>query len=240
MKLKRISRVVRRAQRHHLRVDTQRPGRHRAQLFLAGLPNRPRRLRRKQLVDTKISFEFQRTPVIHRIAQAFGHRRRKSLEFLPITGASGDAILRNAVGPHHAPFIMIPRQPELREIGPLLVFRQFARRQVVVEIEKRLRGGPPVVKLDRGRGIEQEIVMDESAAHGAHWVEHPRARCIWQSRADLRRVIWPAPCPAVHSAAAPCPAGPRAILQRAASCRVAGGRPDWPVPAAPCARPLGF
>jgi hypothetical protein len=39
---------------------------------------------------------------------------------------------------------------------------------VVVEIEEWLRGSPSMVKLDRGRGVEQEIVMDESAAHGAH------------------------------------------------------------------------
>ena len=148
---KRISRVIRRAERNHPRVEQQRASGNRPQSFTRLIPDASGSGRRQQRIDPEIPFQFKSAPVEHRVAKAERDRGRKRLEPLVITRRSRNPLLGHAIGAHHPPFIVVTRQPELGQVRPAPVLRNLLRRQMIVEIQDRLRRRMPVIQFDRRR-----------------------------------------------------------------------------------------
>ena len=77
-------------------------------------------------------------PVVQRAADKLRHDLRPFLEFLVLRRITGNILLVHAAGTHGAPFVVICRQPELRQIFILLPLRDLTRRQMVVIVVDRL------------------------------------------------------------------------------------------------------
>ena len=92
------------------------------QLFVGFFPNSRGALLIQQFVDAKVAFEFQMSPVIERIAQGVRHRRRPGAELGERFRRARAEVLRNSVGPHGAPFVMVAFQPDFKEVAELPVF----------------------------------------------------------------------------------------------------------------------
>ncbi len=103
------------------------------------------------------------TPVVEGIAQQIGHDAREGVEFLPIGRVSGTEALRNAVGAHLAPLVVVAVEPNLRDVLPSGVRGDLGRRQVGVEIDDRQRGRMVEVETGRFFALEQESLVDQTA-----------------------------------------------------------------------------
>ena len=76
--------------------------------------------------------------MVQRAADKLRHDLRPFLEFLVLRRITGNILLVHAAGTHGAPFVVICRQPELRQIFVLLPLGNLARRQMVVIVVNRL------------------------------------------------------------------------------------------------------
>ena len=79
--------------------------------FLRLHPDFLRRLRCKRRCNMKISLQLQMRPVIQRIPDHVRHRLRKSQKFLFVRCRSRNERLRNSIGAHLPPFVMVILQP---------------------------------------------------------------------------------------------------------------------------------
>ncbi|OPZ71068.1 MAG: hypothetical protein BWY82_01845 [Verrucomicrobia bacterium ADurb.Bin474] len=72
------------------------------------------------LVDNEVAVEntlqLEMTPMIHRIPDRVGHGPGERHKFLFWRGVSSAKALRNTVGPHQTPFVMVALQPDLVEV----------------------------------------------------------------------------------------------------------------------------
>src|SRR5215213_396049 len=109
-------------------------------------------------------------PVIEGVAQSLRDRFRPSLEFFARRGVTRTKTFGHSVGPHRAPLVVIPAQPELGQIGKLVIARDLLRREMAVIVEDRLRLGVAVIQLTSLLGGEKKIFVDERA--GGHRVEN--------------------------------------------------------------------
>ena len=138
MPLQRVRRVVRRAQDADVHFFKERNRVVGLQLFRRFLPNGGSGLRRQRRVDFEIALQFQMRPVMQRAPGELRHNLRPLLEFLIFRRAAGDVPLVHTADAHRTPFVVICRQPELRQIFVLLPLGNLARRQMVVIVVNRL------------------------------------------------------------------------------------------------------
>ena len=162
----RIGRVVGRADDGDLvgREDVVHP--HAGQLGIGLLPDGVRRLRADDLVDAEVALQLEVRPVVERVAEGVGHGGAPGVELLARRGIPGADALRHAVGAHGAPLVVVSTQPDLGQVGELVVVRDQCLREVAVVVVDRLGLGEVVIQVARGVGLEQEVVVDEEAAHG--------------------------------------------------------------------------
>ena len=99
------------------------------------------------------------TPVIQRVADGFGKRSGKCLEFLFGIGTSGNQFLRNAAGPHDAPFIMVGTEPEIGNVTETDVVRDFGNRNMTMVINDRHVLGVLVIQHLRALRIQKEVFI---------------------------------------------------------------------------------
>ncbi len=118
------------------------------------------------LGDAKIARQLEMGPVIERIAQGVGDGRRPGVEFFLRRGVAGDEALGNSVRPHRAPFIMIAREPEFRQVAKLVIGGNLRRREMIVIIDDGLGRRVAMIKLASRLVAEQKIIVDEGAFHG--------------------------------------------------------------------------
>ena len=124
----------------------------------------PRRLGGRlvqQRIDLEVSFELQMSPVIQRIAQGVGNRPRPGHELFVGRGATGAKALGLAIGPHRPPFVVIPFQPDLKQIGESPVFRNFFGGKMAVVVKDRLLLRILVIQTPGGFAVEKKMVSDE-------------------------------------------------------------------------------
>ena len=134
----RVRRIVRRAEHADVHLFKERNRIIAFQLFHRFLPDGRRGFRRQRRVNFKISLQFQMRPMVQRAADQLRHDLCPFLEFLVLRRVAGDVSLVHAAGTHGAPFVVICRQPELRQIFILLSLRDLAWRQMVVIVVNRL------------------------------------------------------------------------------------------------------
>ena len=77
-------------------------------------------------------------PMVQRAADKLRHDLRPFLEFSVFWRVTGDIPFVHAAGAHGTPFVMIRRQPQLRQVFVLLPLGNLARRQMVVIVVNRL------------------------------------------------------------------------------------------------------
>ena len=134
----RVRRIVRRAEHANVHFFKERDRIVGFQLFFCFLPDSRRSLRRQRCVYLKIPLQFQMHPMVQRAADKLRHDLRPFLEFSVFWRVTGDIPFVHAAGAHGTPFVMIRRQPQLRQVFVLLPLRDLARRQVVVIVVNRL------------------------------------------------------------------------------------------------------
>ena len=76
-------------------------------------------------------------PMVQRIADGLFQRLRPFLKLFPVAGIPSNVALIHAVGAHLAPLIMVPSQPNLRNIVKLPVLINFLRTDMAVIINNR-------------------------------------------------------------------------------------------------------
>ena len=97
--------------------------------------------------------------MVQRAADKLRHDFRPFLEFLVLRRITGNILLVHAAGAHGTPFVMIRRQPKLRQVFVLLPLRDLARRQVVVIVVNRLVFRVLVKQRPRRFIFQQEILV---------------------------------------------------------------------------------
>lgn len=97
--------------------------------------------------------------MVQRAADKLRHDLRPFLEFLVLRRITGNILLVHAAGTHGAPFVVICRQPELRQIFVLLPLGNLARRQMVVIVVNRLVFCVLVKQRPRRLIFQQEIFV---------------------------------------------------------------------------------
>ena len=155
----RVRRIVRRAEHANVHFFKERNRIVGFQLFFCFLPDSRRSLRRQRCVYLKIPLQFQMRPMVQRAADKLRHDLRPLLEFFVLRRVAGDVSLVHAAGTHGAPFVVICRQPELRQIFVLLPLRDLARRQVVVIVVNRLVFRILMKQRPRRFIFQQEILV---------------------------------------------------------------------------------
>ena len=84
---------------------------------------------------TEIVLQFKMAPVVHGVADNLRKSFGEFLEFFPVGSAAGNVIFINAVGTHDAPFIMIARKPDLRDVFEMLVLKNFLGAYVTMIVD---------------------------------------------------------------------------------------------------------
>ncbi len=163
--LQRIGRVIRGAENADIMLLQEIVHAQVWQLRIALAPDGLRRIGTQQIGDAEVARQFKMSPMVERIAERIRHRRRPSLELFLRRGVAGDIFFRHAVRPHGPPLVVVARQPDIREIGELMVLRDLGGGEVIVEIDDGLRGGKLMVKRAGRFVVQQKVVVNEGAFH---------------------------------------------------------------------------
>ena len=159
-----IDRVVGRAERTDVALGNQRARRARRALQFAvrGLPYHVRSLGIEQLINPEKALQFQMRPVVDRVADQAGHNFREAVKLIVEACAAGHILFRHRIGTHHAPLVMIARQPCLADVCELLVFVNLCRVQMAVIVENRHFFRMVVIQPARCLSSEQEILANKA------------------------------------------------------------------------------
>ena len=171
-------RIVRRAHDRNVIAGKDVMHAQRGQARVRPLPDFVRRRGADQGIDPKIALQLEVRPMVQGIAQGPWDGRAPGVELLPGRGVPRAQPLGNPVRPHGPPLVVIAPEPDLREVGEAVVFSDQPRREVAVVIKDGLLLCVPVVKLPRGRAVEQEIVVDEGL-HGRSGMSLSMAARPW-------------------------------------------------------------
>ena len=128
------------------------------------------------------------TPVVEGVAQQVGHDAREGVELLPIGRVPGTETLRNTVGAHLAPFVVVAVEPDLRDVLPAGVRGDLGRRQVGVEVDDRQLGRVVEIETDRLFALKQESLVNQTVQRATS-NERGKASWIWRlerTKARLR------------------------------------------------------
>ena len=104
----------------------------------------------------KVAAQLQVRPVEEGIAERVRHGLGPGLKFFTRGGSAGDPFLRDAVGPHGPPLVVIAIEPDGVEVFKPPIFRDIARAQVAVVVDDWLPGGDVVIEGGGGIAGEQE------------------------------------------------------------------------------------
>ena len=114
-------------------------------------------------MDAEVALQLQVRPLIKRVAQRVGNSSRPGQEFLVRRGISGDVLLRDAVRPHGAPFVVVTLKPDFEEIRKLAIFSDVAGKKMTVVVEDRLGSGELMIETARHVVREKEIFGEEAS-----------------------------------------------------------------------------
>ena len=110
----------------------------------------------------EIARELEMHPVVHRVADGFRHHLGELLEAIaPRRPPARDEAFLDAVRAHEAPFVMIVREPRLREVAIAPVLRNLARMDVRMEVKNRHLLRMLVKEPPRRLGLQQKIFIHE-------------------------------------------------------------------------------
>ena len=112
------------------------------------------------LLDAKDPIQLQMSPVPKGIANEPRHRLGIGQKLLVGLGLAGDVTLWDPVGTHRPPFVMIPPEPDLGQIGPLLILRDLLGGEMAVIIVNGLLRGRRIQLLRRLGGEEKTRISD--------------------------------------------------------------------------------
>jgi len=161
--LQRIGRIVGGADDGNPELPEEPPGRvagFREQL-VAAVEDAPRAARLEQLRDAERALELHVRPVVERVAERVRHRPGPRLELLPVRSIPGAEALRDPVGAHRPPLVVIALQPDLGDRREAVILGDLRHREVAVVVDDRQVFRVAVVELRGHLGLEQEVVVDE-------------------------------------------------------------------------------
>ena len=163
MMFQRVYRIVRRAHDLDLELfeDALCRQRRRGQLVIGLFPDLGGGLFAQQVRDAEITPQLKVRPMIQRVAQRVRHRPRPRLELLLRRSVAGDEFLRHTVAAHRPPLVMIPLQPDLKQVPEPPVLRNVPWRYMTVIIENRLPLGKLPVQSPRRHAPQQKFFVDE-------------------------------------------------------------------------------
>ena len=91
----------------------------------------------QHLIDTEYAAQFQVSPVVKRVAHSMLQGIRPFLEFLECRFVAGDILFGNTVCTHGTPFVMVSAQPNLCQVGKLVVVGYLLRDQMTMIVNDR-------------------------------------------------------------------------------------------------------
>src|ERR1700722_831515 len=103
--------------------------------------------------------------MVERISHGMRYRSGEGAELFPIACVARAILLGNAIPAHRPPFVMVAREPDLREVCEGVVFSDLPRREMAMVIKDRLRLGVLVIELACHVGKEEEIFR-QKCLHG--------------------------------------------------------------------------
>ena len=119
----------------------------------------------ENVVNIEIPGEFEMSPVVEGIAKGPGNRPRPRLKFV-IRGCRSRAVfLSHPIAAHGPPFVVVPLEPNLEEIGEAAIAGNIGGRQMAVIINDRQILREFVIQASGGLGLQQEVFVYERSAH---------------------------------------------------------------------------
>ena len=115
----------------------------------------------QDVIDAKVAAQLQVRPVEERIAERVRHGLGPRLEFFPRGGGAGDPLLRDAVGPHGPPLVVVAIEPDGVQVFKPPVLGDVARAQVAVVVDDGLPSRDIVIEGSGCVAGEQEGVVAE-------------------------------------------------------------------------------
>ena len=114
-------------------------------------------LRVQHLINTKDTAQFQVCPVIERIAHCMFKRICPFLKLLIRRFVTRDIFFWNTVGTHRTPFVVIAAQPNLCQVGELIIFGNLLRNQMTMIVNDRHLCSVLMIELLRRLRLQKEI-----------------------------------------------------------------------------------
>ena len=114
--------------------------------------------------------QFQIGPVIHWVTDSQFQRLSKLPDAQFVVGITGDFILTDTVGAHHAPLIVVteigavrvfPSKPDLREVIKADILVNIFRGDVAMKVYQREMFGIIVEEMLRGFGFKEKVFVHE-------------------------------------------------------------------------------
>src|SRR4029077_13175900 len=118
----------------------------------------------EQFGDVEISLQLQMRPMVERVTQRIRDGSRPGKIFLMRSGIAGAISLRNAVGAHRPPFVVVSLKPYFEEVGKSPILGNVLGKKMTVIVEDGLRSSKPMVEAPR-RLIRKEEVFGEKTFH---------------------------------------------------------------------------
>src|SRR5262249_10507242 len=94
----------------------------------------------QELIDAEMSLQFQMGPVVEWVSQGVGDGARPGLKLLVGCCITGTEALRNTVGPHGTPLVVVPFEPNLLKVSKLPVSGNVAGRKMRMVVQNRFVG----------------------------------------------------------------------------------------------------
>ena len=130
--------------------------------FRRAVPNLVGRFGIEQRVNAEVEFQLEVSPVVERVPQRVRNRLRPRVELLAVGGVARHKTFVDAVGTHCPPFVVVAREPNLRNIVELPIFSNLLRNQMRMIIDNRLIFCEVVIEFLRCFRLQQEIISNES------------------------------------------------------------------------------
>ncbi len=130
--------------------------------------NLPGRLDRQEFFHAKDPVQLQVRPVVEGVAHGVGQCLRPFQEFLVGRHLARDEGLVHAVGPHRPPLVVVAAQPDLGQVGELVVLGDEPRVQVAVIIDNRLLLGVFMIERAGRLALQKEVIIQKKRDFPCH------------------------------------------------------------------------
>src|SRR5689334_8427251 len=120
-------------------------------------------------------------PVVERVAKRLRDGASPGEKLVSWTDLTCDVALRHPRSPHGTPFVVVPFQPDFRQVTELVVLRDLANREMAMVVEDGLLLRETMKQTGRSLALQQEVIGDKG--HSDRPILHAGSLDTWHKHA---------------------------------------------------------